>query len=206
MIGDIVFDFGNVLYELDIEGCHQRLADICNLSVSDLTTNLSPILARYEKGEIGDENFIWHLQQYNQTINPRDLVEAWNSMLIGIDKRVPRLLTELSEDYNIYLLSNINGLHARHVDRHLRNVLEDPDFLSKYFDRYFYSHEIHLRKPDTEIYQYVSDRISTPPRSVLFIDDNEENVKAASRFGWKSQWHDPKHSIIESIADYLEVR
>ncbi len=206
MVSDIVFDFGNVLYQLDIDGCHERLANICKLSVDDFLSLLSPIIARYEKGEIGDENFIWHLQQYNQTINPRELVEAWNSMLVGVDLRIPKLLLDLSQDYNLYLLSNINGLHARHVDRHLSNVLKEPDFLNKYFNNYFYSHLIRLRKPDTEVYQYVSDKIPTSQGSLLFIDDNMDNVEAALEHGWIAQWHNPQLNIIDCIDGYLQER
>jgi len=204
LITDIVFDFGNVLYQLDIDGCHNRLASLCGLDKDEFLKRMHPIIARYEKGEIGDENFIWHLQQFNQTLNPREFVEAWNSMLIGIDKKIPQFLSQLSVRYNIYLLSNINGLHARHVDRYLQRVLQEPQFLTQHFKQYFYSHIIHLRKPDAETYAYVSGKISARHHSsVLFIDDNRENIKAAIQYGWRGQWHHPKDDIIDCIEKYL---
>ena len=203
MIENLIFDFGNVLYKLDIENCHSKLANLCGLQSDELLNKIAPILQRYEKGEIGDENFIWHLQQYNQTVNPREFVEAWNSMLLGIESHIPQLLSNLAEQYNLYLLSNINGLHARHVDRYLQKRLNEPDFLSRYFKQYFYSHQIHLRKPDLEIYKYVTDQISATPSSILFIDDNRDNISAAITFGWKAQWHDPNKNLRDCIDQYL---
>ena len=42
---------------------------------------------------------------------------------------------------------------------------------------------MHLRKPEDEIYQQVIRRYNVLPSEIFFIDDMEENIKAAKRNG-----------------------
>jgi epoxide hydrolase-like predicted phosphatase len=51
------------------------------------------------------------------------------------------------------------------------------------FDFVFFSAEIHLKKPDREIYQYVTEIIHLLPEETIFVDDQLENVEAANQFG-----------------------
>lgn len=206
MINTIVFDFGNVLYDLDIDGCVNRLTEICGLDRAIFTERFGPIIHRYEQGQVSDENIIWHFQQTNPTISPRLIVEAWNSMLIGIDDSVFPMLEKLGQCYKIYLLSNINGFHARHIDRYLKRVLGQPDFLDRYFDQVFYSHVIQMRKPQERIYQYVTEQTNVREfNEILFIDDNRENVEAARQYGWKASLHSPDLRIADQIQTYIDV-
>ena len=205
MIKTIIFDFGNVLIDLDVDTCVKRLMDICGLDETGFRERFTPVLLKYEQGQIGDENMIWHFQQCNQEINPREIVKAWNSMLLTIDKSVPVMLDELKTEYHLHLLSNINGFHARWIDRYLSKELNKPDFLTSYFGQVFYSHEIHMRKPQRRIYDYVTKQINVADLSeVLFIDDKLENVEAAQAYGWNAIQHDPKLRIADKISDYLQ--
>ncbi|MCJ7468363.1 MAG: HAD-IA family hydrolase, partial [Maribacter sp.] len=45
------------------------------------------------------------------------------------------------------------------------------------------SHEIGLRKPDREIFQFVLDDNGLIAEETLFIDDSKENTDAASALG-----------------------
>lgn len=205
MIKALIFDFGNVLFDLDIEGCVQRLVDICDMNREEFRIAFTPILQRYEMGQIGDENMVWHFQQYNPKINPRKIVEAWNSMLIGIEPDVLSMLDKLKKEYQLYLLSNINGFHARYIDRYLIKELDEPEFLNKYFDQVFYSHQIGMRKPQRQIYTYVSKIIHLEDLSqALFIDDNRENIEAAKAYGWSVVLHDPSTKIADMIDGYIK--
>ena len=209
MIKTIIFDFGNVLYDLDIDGCIDRLATIASLNREALIQQLTPVIERYEQGKVSDENLVWHVQQHNQTINPRLIVEAWNSMLVSIDASVLPMLERLQKVYNLYLLSNINGFHARHVDRYLRNTLNDPEFLTTHFEKVYYSHELRMRKPQPEIYDYVTKDIGKDNNQsldhILFIDDNKDNIAAANAYGWSTILHNPALRIAEQIDGYISA-
>jgi len=47
------------------------------------------------------------------------------------------------------------------------------------------SHEIHLRKPNTDIYEFVLEENQLIPEETFFIDDTEENTRTAEKLGIK---------------------
>jgi HAD superfamily hydrolase (TIGR01509 family) len=50
-----------------------------------------------------------------------------------------------------------------------------------HFEKVFSSHEIHARKPEYEAYEIVLKYLGLEPEDVIFLDDNPEYVRAASR-------------------------
>ena len=48
------------------------------------------------------------------------------------------------------------------------------------------SHEIHLRKPNKDIYEFVIESNKLTPEETFFIDDTEENTIIANSLGIKS--------------------
>jgi putative hydrolase of the HAD superfamily len=53
------------------------------------------------------------------------------------------------------------------------------------FDVLVWSYELRITKPDPAIYRYALERLGTQPEETLFIDDREENVRAAIAVGMK---------------------
>jgi putative hydrolase of the HAD superfamily len=58
--------------------------------------------------------------------------------------------------------------------------------LRNHFEVAFSSCYVGLRKPKPEIYRRTLDILGRPPQRVLFIDDRQENVAGAERFGMKA--------------------
>ena len=52
-----------------------------------------------------------------------------------------------------------------------------------YFEKAFLSQEMHMKKPDDEIFQQVINDATIDPNDTLFIDDLEVNCEAAERNG-----------------------
>jgi putative hydrolase of the HAD superfamily len=51
------------------------------------------------------------------------------------------------------------------------------------FEKFYLSHEIKLRKPNKEIYEFALKENNLIAEETLFIDDLEENTTAASALG-----------------------
>jgi putative hydrolase of the HAD superfamily len=47
----------------------------------------------------------------------------------------------------------------------------------------YYSHDLRMRKPDVEIYQYVLDENNLIAEETIFLDDNADNIKGAEKIG-----------------------
>ena len=51
------------------------------------------------------------------------------------------------------------------------------------FNPFYLSHEIHLSKPNTNIYKYVLNENNLKAKECFFIDDTKENTDAAAKLG-----------------------
>ncbi|MDR1264334.1 MAG: HAD-IA family hydrolase [Propionibacteriaceae bacterium] len=58
-------------------------------------------------------------------------------------------------------------------------------------ERWFFSAELGLTKPDPAIYRHVEQALKRPPEQLWFVDDRPENVDQASARGWRAHlWRD----------------
>ncbi len=202
----LIFDFGNILLELDYKVCFKAFYDVLGIDFSKgLPEKTKQHLFRYEKGEINTESFLWHLQQYKPDAEIRDIIAAWNSLLVPVPQYRFDMIAGLRDKYNVAMLSNINDMHMNWIHRDLKQRLKIEDFRTQYFDIVFYSHLIGYRKPDTICYDYVQKELGIADgQDILFIDDMQENIDAAIAFGWRGVVHDPRDEIVEKVEGYVK--
>ena len=201
----IIFDFGNVLINLDFQRCFDTFYEVTGLrwDMDNMPSEITSAIHKYDRGHISDEAFLWVFQQHCSNSDPRELIRAWNSLLGEISKERFKMLESLKPDYNLVILSNINNLHIRKIHIYLNKDHNISDFEERYFDHVFYSHIIGMRKPDDEIYQHVTESLSVNKSDILFIDDLHENITAAKSYGWHGQVHNPTDEIVVKIDGYI---
>lgn len=202
----IVFDFGNILINLDFPKCFTAFKEVLSADFSKgLPENTKQMMFRYERGEINTESFLWHLQQYNPSAEIRDVLDAWNSILEELPQSRFDMVEQLRKTYNIVMLSNINEMHEQVIHRRVEREMGIADFHQQYFDRVFYSHLIGYRKPDPQCFEYVQRELGIEDgQSIFFIDDMEQNIIAAKAAGWQGVVHNPEEDIINNVERYLE--
>jgi len=201
----IIFDFGNVLINLDFDKCFKIFEDILQVDWSErkLPESIVNAIHKYDRGSISDEALIWAFQNENPNANPRDIIDAWNSLIGDMPSKRFEMLIELKKSFNLCILSNINNLHINHISKYFDKEYDLLDFEDRYFDQVFYSHIIGKRKPDQEIYQYVTDELGVSKKTILFIDDMPENIEAAKKHGWNGCVHQPGKEIVDEIERYI---
>jgi putative hydrolase of the HAD superfamily len=82
----------------------------------------------------------------------------------------------------------------------MREVLE----YGKVFDRLFFSCEIGCSKPNPSYFTAILDALKIAPHAVLFIDDVEANVAAASSVGIRAELFAPE-SPAEAVAEMHRI-
>lgn len=192
---------------LDYPRLFREFSDLLGFEFNFKTTppELMANYMRYEKGEITDEEFIWVFQKLKPDLEPRDVIKAWNSLLVGMKAHHLDFLRELRKEYKLFLLSNINAFHERWIDAHMKEVHQIEDFKNEYFDGYYYTHQMGMRKPDKEIYDFVANDLKSKGiTSWLFVDDMAENVHSAKINGWNAVEHPPEDDISEKFEFYLQ--
>jgi glucose-1-phosphatase len=208
-VKNIIFDFGNVLLDIDYQLSFEKLSNLLGVEVSldHIPPTLQKALNGYEMGKINLETFLWNFQQQSKKEMPHghELIEAWNAMLIGMKPEKFDFLLQLRQQYKVYLLSNTNQTHLEWVYRHLKNVHQVTDFDTTFFDKTYYSHVVGMRKPNRDIYEYVQADIGLDPSETLFFDDIGTNLKAPNSLGWLTYHHDPTDDIIDICTKKLRL-
>jgi putative hydrolase of the HAD superfamily len=208
-IKSIIFDFGGVLLDIDFDRMYQAMSRLLKVPFSPdhLPANILPILYQFETGHLNVETFIWNVQRLSTKEMPqgKEVIDAWNSMLLGWNPAKFDLLLRLRKNYSLYLLSNTNELHMDWVYNDLKKKHNIIDFDKHYFDKTYYSHIIGMRKPNSEIFSFVTEDTGIDPGSTLFIDDFEENIDAAKKAGWQTYHHNPKDDLASIMANKLGI-
>ncbi|MBK9726903.1 MAG: HAD family phosphatase [Saprospiraceae bacterium] len=203
MIKNIIFDFGNVLLNLDENATMDALTSILDSSKClDLD---KMVFFPFEKGLISEEAFFHRLQSRSKIILQGDIYyAAWNAMLLDFPEKRIQMLKALRNQYKIFLLSNTNITHLRKVKRNFEKEIGLLEFDKLLFDKAYFSHEIGMRKPDLEIYQYIVEDMKLIPSECLYIDDKIENTVAAGNFGMHVHHLQPAQEISEIIQDLIK--
>ncbi|NOT37749.1 MAG: HAD family phosphatase [Saprospiraceae bacterium] len=194
-IKNIIFDFGNVLLNIDEQRSFDKLNELLD---AEKCKDLDEIVIHpFERGEFSEEAFFNRLQRRSKKVLNGDLYyEAWNAMLQDFPANRIRFLQELRGRFKIFILSNTNITHLRNVKRRIK-IDHNIDDFDSYFDKCYYSHLIHMRKPEKRIYEFVLEDSNIKADETLFIDDKQENLVPAKELGIYTYCHSPSEDISE---------
>jgi glucose-1-phosphatase len=187
-IRHLIFDLGGVIINLAPEKTVEAFASLAGLPKEEVFRLYAqrPEFHDYEKGLISDVEFRQTLRSLFSSRATDDQLDAcWNAMLLDIPIQRIDLLKRLRSHFSLFLLSNTNNIHLTCFNRilHRGTGLSAMDVL---FDRAYYSHEMKMRKPDREIYDYVLAQHQLKASETLFLDDNLSNLEGAQQAGIKT--------------------
>ena len=107
-------------------------------------------------------------------------------MLRGIPQVKLELLMRLQNEFQVFLLSNTNGIHLHHINEVMLPSINGAKNLDAYFHKAYYSHRMCKRKPDADIFEQVIEENHLVPEQTLFLDDNAMNIEGAKSVGLKT--------------------
>ncbi len=186
MIKNIIFDFGDVFINLDKQIIFREIEKYGG--TPELSSELVTLNHLYEVGEISSSAFIEKLRKVYPDASPAAIVQIWNGMLLDFPDERLEFIESFAQngDYRMFLLSNTNALHIPHVEE----IMGSEKFrrFKASFEKFYLSHEINLRKPSAEIYEFVLNENGLRAEETFFIDDTQENTDAAEKLGIRC-WH-----------------
>ncbi|OIQ28988.1 MAG: haloacid dehalogenase [Bacteroidetes bacterium MedPE-SWsnd-G2] len=180
MIKTLIFDFGDVFINLDKQGALDNALNLFNLKT--FTPDLNATNIAYETGQISTQEFVSFYADKFKNLNEDEIINAWNYILKDFPEHRLEFLKSLKENgkYQLILLSNTNELHIDWIKEHISFY----DEFKACFDIFYLSHEIELRKPNTDIFQFVLTENNLKAQECLFIDDLPENTETAQIMGF----------------------
>ena len=198
-IKNIIFDLGGVLLDIDLNYCMRQMQaleiDLDAFKKKGMQTPIGTkaavlgegmvangIMHLYQTGDITTEAFLEGVRKYCKEGTTREQVlEAWNSCCISIPSYRLNKLRELKQKrYTICMLSNTNEAHWQEI---VKKCFGGQEVVDELFDHVFLSQEMHMAKPNDEIYLEVLRQINAKAEECFFLDDSSANLEAAAALG-----------------------
>lgn len=193
----VYFDVNNCLVRF-IQRAFTTVAADANVPVDIVETTFWRYNDAVCRGEITLDQFNKHLAHefHFPTFDWRNYYLSTTSPTPEMDEFIPWVC----EHYGIGLLTNsMPGL--------IKDMLEQGVLPKVSYDVIVDSSQVHLLKPERQIYELAQKEAGCAPEEILFTDDTRANIMAAEKLGWHVMWFDdsrPRESI-ERLRTALEL-
>lgn len=181
---NIIFDLGGVIINLDESRTIKAFARLSRQPFASINKQILNFDEYHllEKGLISNHEFRNLVRRkFDIEASDEQIDACMNAMLLDIPIERIELLKSLKK-FSLFLLSNTNAIHYAFFNQ-IVNKLTGEDNIDAYFDKTYYSHKVHMRKPDSEIFKLVISENNLNPRTTLFLDDNQINLDGARSVG-----------------------
>jgi putative hydrolase of the HAD superfamily len=201
MIKNVIFDIGNVLISfIPSEYLKKKNypSTIRNIIINDIFH--SEEWKKLDNGDITVPEAVDAIA-LKSALKREEIALVFNfrtDIMFPLDDNV-RLLPELKKQgYRLYYLSNFP------LD--IFEEIKNGYYFFRYFDGGIISSEVKLSKPDVRIYNYILNKYSLKSDECLYIDDIEENVRAAESTGLQGLLTFGSTKISSALEEKLGIR
>lgn len=135
----------------------------------------------------GKRDLYEHLRLTNEGFYPDDKVEDfgawWFDISIELDPQMIEFCTGLAKaGYASHLGTNNEPHRARHIWEH--------HGMKNHMGELFTSGHMGARKPHSEYFRQIEDRLGLPASALILVDDYIGNVEGARACGWKAHHYE----------------
>src|SRR5690606_5600100 len=144
-IKNIIFDYGNVIFEIDFVRTQNALLQLGITDVQQFFAhkNHNEIFNDFETGSITPAQFRNEIRRAanNPSLTDEQIDSAWNSLLVGVPSpAVHDTLLKVKEKYRTFLLSNNNEIHYNWIVDYLKREYNVADN-NHLFEKAYYSQQ-----------------------------------------------------------------
>ncbi len=193
----VLSDLGGVLIEHSLNLAIGEWARSASVAVDVLAEKVvvDEAWRQFETGHLTEREFWSHLrQQCGFDLTDEELVHGWNSVYIGVNRDVERLLRHVTEQgVRVVAVTNTNASHQRVWQERFADSLG-------FFAAIYSSWEAGTRKPEPSLFTHVLESEEIAPHQALFIDDLQVNVEAADRLGIDAVLYTCAQSLRDALA------
>ena len=188
----ILFDLGRVLADLCSPSTQMRLP-ISDDEFWNIWLSL-PVVQSFERGDVCPKEFLPRLaRELGIDEDPDDFRQRFLDWHPRLYPSVEPLISLLAGDCKLALLSNTNRLHW--------DLIRNQTSVFCHFESLFLSFEIRFCKPEQGAFDIVLGSCGVSPSDILFLDDMEQNIAAASRLGMRAVQVNGILEVIAALSD-----
>ena len=200
MLKNYIFDLGGVLLDIRMKNAYERFVAL-GLPAAELDEGGSvyKLMEDYQLGNVSTQDFCKQVaekcvprrvsltkndSQQAPNATAHDIELAWNSICLGVAERKLEALRRLRKAEGVASVSLLSNTNALHWECCCKNwFCANGNKLEDFFDRIFLSQELHLQKPDSEIFKTAIRELGASPAETIFLDDSAVNTAAAASCG-----------------------
>lgn len=179
---NIIFDLGNVLIRLNFNHWLKVMQKYNNnITMDKLNSFIDIHTLPFNESSISEREI---MERYIEFLNcphlsSNELKEIHCSLFVDGPTKSTTLLNELSNKYNLYVLSNTDPWHVERLS------ILIPGF-NQLFKKKIFSYDAKAIKPDIKIYDYLITQTNINIKESIFFDDTKENVDKGNAIGLQS--------------------
>ncbi len=198
-INTIIFDLGGVLLHIDFSRTAAAFARHGFHGFNDLYTqhHAVDIFQQLETGKLSPAAFCEAFRAASGIQLPdTTIIESWNALLVEFPQERIQWLDAIRNRYRVFLFSNTNRIHYEHFTAMFSRQTGGRNF-DDWFEKAYYSHEMGLRKPNADSFEYIIREQQLDTASTLFIDDTLANIESARQTGLQAIHLAPPATLLE---------
>ena len=193
MLKNYIFDLGGVLLDIRMQNAYERFTDF-GLPATELAVgaDVYKLMEDYQLGYVSTQDFCKRIAEkclsrtasQSQSVTPHDIEQAWNSICLNVPNRKLEALHRLRHTEGVASVSLLSNTNELHWDCCCKNWFSaNGNKPEDFFDKIFLSQELHLQKPDPEIFNTAIRELKAAPAETIFLDDSAVNTAAAASCG-----------------------
>ncbi len=200
MVKNIVFDFGGVLVSYDFKRFFRAYFSSDEELEWFMHNVFNPANTELDRGVESPDGIISRMKsmwpQYEIPFTA--LLDRYEDIFTGEIEGMAQLMDDLKDrGFRLLGLSNWSAL----VERIMRKY---PTLFGK-LDGMLISKDVQLLKPDRAIYQAFCDKLGVKAEECIFIDDKEENIQGAVRYGMQGIVFSNAQQLRQALKPLLET-
>ena len=192
----VLFDYGLVLSGPPDPSAWAMMKAILGTSEDALHAAYWAPRHDYDRGTLSGDAY-WHrvAQSVGRTLSPEQhaaLIEADNALWTQPNQPMIDWAARLqTAGVRTGILSNLG-------DAMETGILARCPWLADFGHRTF-SHRLGIAKPEPAIYVHAAAGLQTSPQNVLFLDDREENIRAAHKAGMQAILYSSHEAFLQAM-------
>ncbi len=209
MLKNYIFDLGGVLLDIRLQNAYERFIAL-GLPVAELKEggSVNKLMEDYQLGWVSTQDFckfvaekcLPGMAQQSERVTAQDIELAWNSICLDVPNRKLQALRCLRNTEGIASVSLLSNTNELHWDCCCKNWFSaNGNRLEDFFDKIFLSQELHLQKPDSEIFNTAIRELGASPTETIFLDDSAVNTAAAAACGLKTLTVSPNVDWVKEL-------
>lgn len=189
MIRGIAFDWGGIFTEGTFDSdAVKNLVQVAGTDAELVHAAYFPLMEEFEVGAFDLGGFIDRFVERTGSRVDEELL-ASTFLKSGIQRtQMFEILAGIPDSYRVGMLSN----NVPALCDKVRN-----DLRMERIEKFVFSNEIGVRKPDPVAFAALEAAMELPPRETVFIDDSAANIDAARELGFQG-------ILLDSMAHFTE--